>query len=481
MLSRLSNPIISGFNPDPSACAIGEDIYIATSSFSWFPGVPIHHSRDLVHWRHIGNALDRPSQLPLERAGLNGGIWAPTLRHHAGRFYLITTNCEHGGNFIVHAERPEGPWSEPVWLDLPGWDPSLDWDDDGTCWFTGTRDGGMIYGCSLDPLSGRPTSPVRDLWDGSGIFGVEAPHLVHHDGWYVLVVAGGFYQRGHLVAAARSRSPWGPYEPCPHNPLLTQRDRLAHPIQSTGHGDLFRTADQRWWICFLGVRNCGGLGGSWHTLGRESFLAPLAWRDGWPVIEAPESELPAPFPLQPWPQRADRDDFSEGALGPAWISLRGTASASLSERAGWLTVRGPGVVARRVEQPWMRASCLVEGRGSMSLFTSETARVDIELHADRVAMRRTFEDWTQEVASATCAGPVEIEILGNPWAFLLRVRSGGCEILKHKMQSRLLSTDLSGGCVGLVVGLSAAADEVIAADWFELQGWRSQQESGLDF
>ncbi len=191
MAQTLRNPVLGGFNPDPSICVVGADIYLATSSFAWFPGVPIHHSRDLVHWRRLGHALDRPGQLPLDGADLNGGIWAPTLRHHGGRFFLITTNREHGGNILVQAESPEGPWSDPLRLDLPGWDPSLDWDADGTCWFTSTRDGGMIYGCTFDPLSGRPTSPLRDLWDGGGIFGIEAPHLVHRAGDLAGRLAGG--------------------------------------------------------------------------------------------------------------------------------------------------------------------------------------------------------------------------------------------------------------------------------------------------
>ncbi len=199
------------------------------------------------------------------------------------------------------------------------------------------------------------------------------------------------------------------------------------------------------------------------------------------MVEEPQLELPAPLPAHPWPAESIRDDFAAAALGSSWINLRGAARSSLAERPGWLTVHGPGLVARRVEQPWMRAACLVEGRGSVTLFTSESARVDVELHGGSVALRRTFADWSQEVAAGSCSGPVEIEILGNPWAFLLRVSCAGREVLVHKVQNRLLSTDLSGGCVGLVVGFAAAAGESIAADWFTLEGWRSQEESGLAF
>ena len=168
------NPVISGFHPDPSVCRVGEDYYLVCSSFEYFPGVPIFHSRDLVHWRQVGNVLDRPSQLELPpETPASGGIYAPTIRHHDGRFYLITTNVGGRGNFIVTADRPEGPWSDPVWIDLPGIDPDLSWDEDGSCWcaFSGTQ---IVR---IDPESGTVLEGPYHAWSGVGMKYPEGPHL----------------------------------------------------------------------------------------------------------------------------------------------------------------------------------------------------------------------------------------------------------------------------------------------------------------
>ncbi|MBK3647624.1 family 43 glycosylhydrolase, partial [Streptomyces sp. MBT33] len=174
--TTVSNPVIPGFHPDPSICRVGEDYYLACSSFEYFPGVPVFHSRDLVHWTQIGNALDRPGQLrlPLDSPS-SGGIYAPTLRHHDGRFWLIVTNVSADGNLLVTATDPAGPWSDPVLLPgVRGIDPDLAWDEDGTCWCT-------VAGVSqirLDPTTGETSGPARGLWSGMpGAKAPEAPHL----------------------------------------------------------------------------------------------------------------------------------------------------------------------------------------------------------------------------------------------------------------------------------------------------------------
>src|SRR5690349_19562492 len=307
------NPVIPGFHPDPSICRVGADYYLACSSFEYFPGVPIFHSRDLVHWTQLGNALDRPSQLPLPvDTPSSAGIYAPTLRHHDGRFWLITTNVTHGGNFLVTATDPAGPWSDPIPAPgVHGIDPDLAWDEDGTCWCT-------VAGVSqirLDPATGTTTGAARRIWSGTpGAQAPEAPHLYRIGDWWYLLIAEGGTERGHSVSVARARTPRGPYQPAPGNPVLSHRS-TDRPIQSTGHSDLVRAPDGSWALVLLGTRPRGRTP-AFHVLGRETFLAPVTWADGWPVVGPVPERHRAPGGWQPIPPPPVRDDFDGDRLGP---------------------------------------------------------------------------------------------------------------------------------------------------------------------
>ena len=204
-----TNPIIKGMNPDPSVCRVGEDYYLVTSSFHYFPGVPVYHSRDLVNWEQIGHVLERESQLPLPEARSWSGIYAPTIRHHDGKFYMITTNCSSKGNFIVTATDPAGDWSEPMWIDMPGIDPDLFWDEDGTCWYTGSGNDGIVQ-CKINPDTGEQLSEPEMIWFGTDGRYPEAPHIYKKDGWYYLLISEGGTECGHGVTIARSRFVDGP-------------------------------------------------------------------------------------------------------------------------------------------------------------------------------------------------------------------------------------------------------------------------------
>ncbi len=303
------NPIVPGFHPDPSICRVGDTFYLVNSSFEFFPGVPLRKSRDLVHWEQLGHVLDRESLLPLEKASPSSGIFAPTIRYHDGLYYMITThvNIMFGsgktGNFIVHAADPAGPWSEPVWVDQFGIDPSLFWDDDGRCYFCGTGQdeafGGQgIVFFEIDPLTGAILSEKKFISHGSGGKCPEGPHIYKKDGWYYLMLAEGGTEYGHMETIARSRSITGPYEFSPCGPLLTCHCRRGEgPIQCTGHADLVDDANGNWWVVCLGTRPIG----PWaHQLGRETFLAPLFWdEDGWPHMAnegVMKMEFDAPLP-----------------------------------------------------------------------------------------------------------------------------------------------------------------------------------------
>jgi len=344
---QFNNPVIPGFYPDPSVCRVGEDYYLVTSSFEYFPGVPIFHSRDLVHWRQIGHCLTRDTQLPLVGVRSSAGIYAPTLRYHDGWFYMVTTNVNGGGHFYVKAQDPAGPWSDPVWIEGPWFDPDIFWDDDGAsggrayfCWMSM---GHGIHQREIDVATGKLSGPTRTIWPGFEDRFCEAPHLYKINGMYYLLVAEGGTHRSHTIVVARSTSPTGPFEGCPHNPLLTHRCQLDSPIEHTGHGDLFQAHDGSWWIVFLAVRSRHG---HFH-LGRETFLAPVTWTDdGWPVIHNGQPvtlEMDAPLlPLHPWPASPIRDDFDSEHLSLHWNFRRNPApgSWSLTERPGWLRLHG---------------------------------------------------------------------------------------------------------------------------------------------
>ncbi|MGC4069357.1 MAG: glycoside hydrolase family 43 protein [Polyangiaceae bacterium] len=343
-----SNPIISGFFPDPSICRVGGDYYLVTSTFEYFPGVALLHSTDLVHFEHIGNVLTRASQLDLEKTPSSFGIFAPTLRYHEGVFYLVTTNVGGGGNFYVTSTDPRGPFSEPVWLDDPtGVDPSLFFDDDGTVYYTrqGGAEIGGIYLSVLDLHRGRLLAPPKLVWTGSGGTWPEGPHLYKRGGFYYLLISEGGTGYEHMLTVARAGSPFGPYEAYARNPVLSHRTRASHAIQATGHGDWVQTPDGNDFVVFLGIRPRNG---RHHHLGRETFLAPMSWsEDGWPVVgshgtvelEMEAMGLPNSTAVAPTPTR---DDFDSAKLAPfwSWVRTPRASAFTLSEKPGVLRLFG---------------------------------------------------------------------------------------------------------------------------------------------
>ncbi|GLW73796.1 glycoside hydrolase 43 family protein [Kitasatospora phosalacinea] len=490
------NPVIPGLHPDPSVCRVGEDYYLACSSFEYFPGIPVFHSRDLVHWTQIGNVLDRPElHLPLEVPS-SAGIYAPTLRHHDGRFHLVVTNVGAGGNVLFTATDPAGPWSDPLPLpDVPGIDPDLAWDEDGTCWIT-------VAGVSQQPVdlaTGRSLGPSRPLWSGTvDAQAPEAPHLYRIGEWWYLLIAEGGTERGHSVAIARGRTPSGPFEPCPHNPVLTHRG-THRPIQNTGHADLVQAPDGSWCLVLLGVRPGGGTPG-WHVLGRETFLAPVTWEDGWPVVGGLTPELPAPaWPLHPVPEAPVRDDFDGAGLHPRWLSVRRRPAelVTTGERPGWLTLHAAGAsldapdavfVGRRQQHPFCEVRALVDataGRGGLAVRLDERHHYEVEAADGEVRVFARIGPLRPEVASVRVpAGPVVLGIdvaphppedsRTAPDLVVLGVEQpDGAFTPLASLDGRYLSTEVAGGFTGRVIGAYAAAGTV-HVDWFD---YRPRKES----
>ncbi|MFZ0266831.1 glycoside hydrolase family 43 protein, partial [Caulobacter sp.] len=271
----ISNPILRGFNPDPSIIRVGEDYYVATSTFEWFPGVQIHHSRDLVNWRLLTRPLTRPSQLNMLGAADSCGVWAPCLTHADGKFWLIFTDVKRYGrttvggasgaslrdfhNYLVTADSIEGPWSDPVFLNSSGFDPSLFHDDDGRKWLLnqlwdhrpGRNRFAGIVAQQYDASAARLIGQRKNIFPGTALGLTEAPHLYKRDGWYHLITAEGGTGWGHAVTMCRSRTLEGPYELHPDGPVLTARDRPHAALQRAGHADLVETPDGTTWMAYL--------------------------------------------------------------------------------------------------------------------------------------------------------------------------------------------------------------------------------------
>ena len=283
------NPIIPGFNPDPSICKVGRTFYVVTSTFEYFPGITIWESTDLVNWSYCDSVLKTPETLDLDKSPDSLGLYAATIRYHEGRFFVVCTNKYLKFNFVVSSASIHGPWTTPAFIYKMGIDPSLFFTDDGRCFYTSngeidpyTKSRG-IFGAFINPLTGEMLEEFKPIAESCGGHSTEAPHIYKRDGWYYLILAEGGTGTGHHVCALRSREIHGPYEKCPYNPILSHAERKGHPIQCTGHADLLELEDGRWIAVFLGTRRNTDIPAT--TLGRETFLAPVTWTDdGWPII-----------------------------------------------------------------------------------------------------------------------------------------------------------------------------------------------------
>lgn len=321
---KYQNPIIRGFNPDPSICRVDNDFYLVTSSFEYFPGIPVYHSTDLVNWTQIGNCIERPEQLPFETAAPDKGIWAPTIRFHNGKFYVTAKFMDYG-NFIVSSVDPAGGWSDPVKVDIEGIDPSILFDSGKTYYCTnqrGTDGKEAISLAEIDIETGSLLSDIKAIWNGVSEDRpqyLEAPHIYHIGNWYYLIAAEGGTGYEHMITAARSQCIWGPYEDCENNPLLTNRNNPNGEIACSGHGDLIDDINGNWWVVHLATRPDG----KWYShMGRETFLLPVIWKNELPYIADGMSHIEYDAPL--WSEQKTipkwQADFSR--LEPQWLFLR---------------------------------------------------------------------------------------------------------------------------------------------------------------
>jgi xylan 1,4-beta-xylosidase len=493
-MKTFQEPILPGFHPDPSIVRVGSDFYLTNSTFEYFPGLPIYHSRDLVHWELIGNALNRPSQLPLKEATDTGGLYAPTIRYWKGLFYLTCNNVSGGGNFIVTAKDPKGPWSEPLWMGDFGIDGSMLFDDDGKAYYTRHEGGerGGIAQAEFDPETGKLTTPMKVIYNDLTEPWNEGPHLYKIKGHYYLMMAQGGTGDRHMEIITRSDSPWGPFTPCPQNPILTERDEPHSPIQCTGHADLFEAPDGSWWMVFLGTRPQDGA----SVLGRETFLAPVNWtEDGWPMVNGDhhvtlEMSMPKlkPFPV---PKPRPRTVFSGKTLGPEWIHIRNAdpGDFSLERKKGYLSLRtAAGSLSKKEETPAFagqrQPSFRVTVRTAMEFEPSQDGEeaglcvranesnhyeVGVErLDGKRMLFaRNTVKDQTYTLVSQPVEpGLVQLEISGSESQYQFAWSPDGKAWTTLGASTSVdLSREKAGGFTGAVIGIYASANGKDSQDW----------------
>lgn len=503
------NPILPGFYPDPSVCAVGEDFYLVNSTFAYFPGIPVMHSKDLAHWEQAGNAMHRASQLPLKGCGHSQGLFAPTIRYHEGTFYVICTNVSGGGNFIVTAASPEGPWSEPFYIEgTQGIDPSLFFDEDGACYYIGTRPNPRgcryngdwyIWIQELDIQNMKLMGEPKDVWNGAmkNIIWPEGPHLYKKDGYYYILHAEGGTGPDHAVTVCRSRDIWGPYENNFCNPILTHRHLgKEYPIKYVGHGDLVETPEGEWYMVMLAVRPIEG----YTTMGRETFLAKVIWENGWPVVNPGEGRLTDTVEVgrPEWHPLTDKTSYtcrSGGRtslpgigreydftrmeqLGEEFLFLRNPARdmyrldrEGLHMSFGKYSLKekeSPSYVAIRQQHHHFQAAVLLSMQGlengnkaGLALVQSNEYHLRLEVSGGRAQVISCEKGEDKIVGSAEVKGEEAVFfLLAEGLSAAAGIRQEGEErLIVSNMDIRSLSTETAGGFVGCTVGLYAAGKE----------------------
>ena len=486
------NPLIPGFNPDPSVVKAGDDYYVVTSTFEYLPGIPVYHSRDFVHWTQVGNVATRMEQLGIQDVVTAGGVWAPTIRYRDGVFYVIVTIAMGRGCIVFTATDPAGPWSDGTVIEgIGGIDPDLAWGDDGTAYVTYSGltttgdDLGAHHGIQqvrVDLEAGRALEEPRSLWSGTGLKFPEAPHLYQRgEHWYLMIAEGGT-ERGHGVSIARGPSPEGPFEAFAGNPFLSARS-TNRPIQNTGHGDLVETPDGGTAMVLLGMRP-RGMTQAFSALGRETFVTRVEWEDGWPVAE--------PVELRPRPGVVEYTiDFGTvSALDDGWLAVRQEPAevASLDVRPGRLVIDGDGSTLddprprflgrRQLNQTACFTAVLdaADATGGLAVRYDEDHHYDVEATGDvrgnrvvaRARLATLVQEWTVDLPAGEIA--LTIEAVMPPSGFgpsamtsdsiRLSASAGGETVQLAEVDGRYLSAETAASFTGRVAGVYAVRGSI---------------------
>ena len=487
---KYTNPVVKGFYPDPSVCFAEGKYYMVCSSFQYFPGVPLFESDDLVNWTQIGHVLTRKTQVELDKINSSGGVFAPTIRYHDGRFYMVTTNDTTHRNFYVYTDDIHGEWSEPITVDQGGIDPSLLFDD-GHVYFisNGSDDYGVsgVIQCEINIETGEKLSHSKCIWQGTGGRYLESPHMYKINGGYYLMAAEGGTEYGHMITYARGNSVWGPFENYQNNPVLTNRNKAPYIIQGIGHGDLIEKGGE-WFILCLGFRQIH-MWMTYHHLGREVFLTPVQFgADGWFTAgkdgtTALEYEIKGDFEQH----EKKLYTFENTDIKTDWCHLRHPVTENYELSREKFILHGTDITLDMADTPTfvgirqrdfeMELSVDAEidgGEGGITVYMSENEHYE-------VAIRRNGEGF--EAVLKLNIGNVKhiqnaVPISGNKARLIIRSDSQvynfyavddekeihlGCGLSKY------LSSEVSGGFTGVVLGLYAVGNNTAVFEGFSIE------------
>lgn len=539
-IKEYTNPIIAGFYPDPSICRVGSDYYLVNSTFSYFPGLNIFHSKDLVNWNLIGYVLNRQEQLNLEGQGVSRGLFAPAIRYFNGTYYVTYTLVDIGGNFVVTAKDPAGPWSNPVWIpEIDGIDPSMFFDDNGKAYiiynsvapenkplYNGHRSIRMyefdintlkVLGTENILVNGGTVLSQKPIW-------IEGPHIFQKDGYYYLICAEGGTADYHSVVVFRSKSVDGPYVSYNDNPILTQRHldtRRKNPITTAGHADFVQTENGDWWAVFLGCRPYRLMDNNteFTNTGRETFLIPVQWKNGWPNILHGNEEVQYryPYPIQNSNKKSlipfsgnftVRDEFNSDSLKLYWNFLRTPQEQwyTLRKENNSLSLRlrpeicsgnsNPSFIGRR--QQHLNSSAAVK-MDFTAIKENEKSGIVIfqnERHfyflcksvqdSEPVVQLYKYDDSSKYSMKliATHSIPLEyskesiylkISSTDDTYSFFYSFTADVWTPLKEGVDATFLSTRTAGGFVGCFYAMYASSHNITSTaiaeyDWFEYKG-----------
>ncbi len=508
----IKNPVLAGFYPDPSVTRVGDDFYLVNSTFSYFPGIPVFHSKDLKNWKQIGNVIDRPSQMNFIGDGVSRGLFAPSIIHHNGTYYVTCTLIDRKGNFVVTAKDPSGPWSNPTWLpEVKGIDPSLFFDTENKCYivynsdppnckalYSGHR---TLRAYEFDYQNLKVVGEEKILVNGGVDITknpewIEGPHIFKRNGWYYLCAAEGGTSVNHSQVILRSKSPMGPYISYENNPILTQRHldpNRKNPITSAGHAELVEGPDGKTYALFLAVRPYEG---DYYNTGRETFIAPVAWKNDWPIINADQNEIQysyqfgfKEFKQKNTPPQSGNFTYRttfEKSLDPALLFLRtlDTTWFKLSKKDG-LSIKlkpetcmdngQPAFVGKRQQHLFgsvstelsfnankenEQAGLLIFQNEDHFYFLSKSVAKGknvIQLHASKPKTKTTNLIEQVSIPNAEKIY-LKIEAKGKYYSFYYALKPNEWQLLKANVDAKLLSTNVAGGFVGSLYAMYATTN-----------------------